>query len=126
MKEACRSNDLSARLLTFSLCWGIPIALFAVGSNVLPLPRMAVWTIALAWAGTACAINARRCGRLHCYITGPLFLLGGLAFALVGLELVALPVGWILVIITVGACLAYALEFALNSKYLRRSLADEA
>jgi len=32
--------------------------------------------------GGACLVNAVRCGRLHCYVTGPFFLLGaiGLVF----------------------------------------------
>jgi hypothetical protein len=29
---------------------------------------------ARAWMGTACPINARRCGRTHCRFTGPYYL----------------------------------------------------
>ena len=29
----------------------------------------------LAWMGTACILNARKCGRTHCYYTGPFFLI---------------------------------------------------
>lgn len=56
------------------VAWWIPkgaiiAALFA------PLPaRAAVWTIALTWMGTACLLNARRCGRTHCRYTGPFYL----------------------------------------------------
>jgi len=31
-----------------------------------------VWTIATLWIGIACAWNARRCGRLHCFVDGTL------------------------------------------------------
>ena len=56
------------------LAWWIPkgaiiVALFA------PVPvRAAVWTVALIWMGTACILNARRCGRTHCRYTGPYYL----------------------------------------------------
>jgi len=30
--------------------------------------------VALAWIGTACALNAKRCGRTHCRYTGPFYL----------------------------------------------------
>src|SRR5712691_5501350 len=56
------------------LAWWIPkgaiiAALFAPG----PV-RAAVWTVALIWMGTACILNARRCGRTHCRYTGPYYL----------------------------------------------------
>ena len=28
----------------------------------------------LIWMGVACIANAARCGRIHCYLTGPFFL----------------------------------------------------
>jgi Ca2+/Na+ antiporter len=34
----------------------------------------AVWIIALIWMGSACILNARRCGRTHCRYTGPYYL----------------------------------------------------
>jgi len=36
--------------------------------------RMVIWIVALAWMGTACTLNARRCGRTHCRFTGPYYL----------------------------------------------------
>jgi hypothetical protein len=41
-----------------------------------------VWMFSLAWMGTGCLLNARRCHRLHCYISGPAFFLGAVALAL--------------------------------------------
>jgi len=32
--------------------------------------------------GTGCILNARRCRRLHCYISGPAFFLGAAALGL--------------------------------------------
>jgi hypothetical protein len=56
------------------LVWWVPkgvliAALFAT----VPL-RAAVWALALIWMGTACILNARRCGRIHCRYTGPFYL----------------------------------------------------
>lgn len=44
-----------------------------------------IWSFALLWAGAACIANACRSGRLHCYITGPFFLLLAAASLLYGL-----------------------------------------
>ena len=44
---------------------------YAVGPCTL---RAAVWSIALLWMGTACILNAQRCGRTHCRYTGPYYL----------------------------------------------------
>jgi hypothetical protein len=33
-----------------------------------------MWLIALAWMGTACLLNARRCGRTYCRFTGRYYL----------------------------------------------------
>ncbi len=35
---------------------------------------MTIWIVALGWMGTACLVNARRCGRTHCRYTGPYYL----------------------------------------------------
>ena len=55
------------------------VALAFFSSGVL---RNWIWIVALLWMGGACLVNAVRCGRLHCYVTGPFFLLGaiGLVF----------------------------------------------
>ena len=39
-----------------------------------PLPRAIIWTAMLLWMGGVCLANARRCGRTHCYLTGPFFI----------------------------------------------------
>jgi len=40
-----------------------------------PVPaRVGISTVALAWMGTACILNYRRCGRTHCRYTGPYYL----------------------------------------------------
>ncbi len=38
--------------------------------------------VLFGWMGTGCILNARRCHRLHCYLSGPAFFLGAAALAL--------------------------------------------
>ncbi len=69
--------------------------LLLVGLFVDPLTRTVMWAGALAWKGTACVANAARCGRTHCYFTGPYFLLLAVGTVLHGFEIVGLgPNGW--------------------------------
>src|SRR6266568_2038929 len=68
------------------LLWGLPlIAILASAFGPLaPMTRGTIWALALLWAGAACITNACRSGRLHCYITGPFFVILGLASLLYG------------------------------------------
>jgi hypothetical protein len=68
------SRDWLNSARTNLLAWWMPhTAMF--GALLLPVPvRVAVWTLALIWMGTACILNARRCNRTHCRYTGPFYL----------------------------------------------------
>src|SRR5438128_9752954 len=69
-----RSHDWLRSPRTNLLAWWIPQAAILAGLFV-PVPvRTAIWVIALIWMGTACILNARRCGRTHCRYTGPYYL----------------------------------------------------
>jgi hypothetical protein len=68
------ARDWVGRAHTNLLAWWIPQGAMLAGL-VLAVPvRTIVWVIALAWMGTACIVNARRCGRTHCRFTGPYYL----------------------------------------------------
>lgn len=68
------SSDWLRSPRTNLMAWWIPHAGILAGLFV-PAPlRAAIWIIALAWMGTACILNARRCGRTHCRYTGPYYL----------------------------------------------------
>jgi hypothetical protein len=68
------SRDWLGRVHTNLLAWWIPHAAIVV-ALFLPVPlRTVIWTIALAWMGTACILNARHCGRTHCRYTAPYYL----------------------------------------------------
>ena len=88
-----RSRDiLSSPMLSFIL-FGVPvIAIIASGqANVGVSWRTGIWTSAFGIMGVACLANAARCGRLHCYLTGPFLLAMALVTLLYGLGI--LPLG---------------------------------
>ena len=59
---------------TSLLAWWLPRATIVAGLFA-PIPaRTVIWTVALAWMGIACVLNARQCGRTHCRYTGPYYL----------------------------------------------------
>lgn len=103
-------NDLLRRPLTLWLLWVAPwVLIIATGMFGDNLARTTGWTFGFAAMGVACLVNARGCGRRHCFYTGPLFLLAALASLLYGLQV--LPLGrngwnWIADGAAVGALLA--------------------
>ncbi len=59
----------------------------------------------------ACVVNAAHCGRVHCYVTGPLYLLAAIATLLAGMEFVPLRSSWIGGAVVGGTILAYVPEW---------------
>jgi hypothetical protein len=85
------SKDWVRRPSAFVLWWGLPI-LLGVCSGFLGLSSVQaalLWTVLFAWMGTGCVLNALRCARLHCFISGPALLLGAIASALVALGVIS-------------------------------------
>jgi hypothetical protein len=56
------------------LAWGIPWIAVITALFASIAVRATIWIIALSWMGTACILNAKRCGRTHCRYTGPFYL----------------------------------------------------
>lgn len=80
---APRPRDFMARPVTAVFWWGLPLAA-GWSADASPIPQTAktlVWAGALVWMGTGCALNARRCHRLHCHIAAPVLFLGAIAVA---------------------------------------------
>jgi hypothetical protein len=68
------SADWVGSTRTKVLAWWLPQAAI-VATLFAPVPvRISSWVIALSWIGTACILNAKRCGRTHCRYTGPYYL----------------------------------------------------
>ena len=72
-------QDDLARTPSIVWLWCVPVVMVITasvlnGSHILSLAGAGVlWTLATAWIGIGCVINARHCGRVHCRIDGVLF-----------------------------------------------------
>ncbi|MCE2509714.1 MAG: hypothetical protein J4G10_01855 [Alphaproteobacteria bacterium] len=106
----------------YMVAWGLPIAALIVAVFLPPLARTIVGTAALLWMGMACLANAARCGRTHCYFTGPFFLVLAAAVALHGFGILWLgPNGWIWLgtAIVVGSVILWWLPERVFGKFAR-------
>ena len=118
----CKSRDiLSSRWRVFILYWLPAIAIVVAGvPSISSGSRTVVWTVALATMGVACIVNALRCGRVHCYLTGPFFLLMALIALSYGLGMLHLGGnGWNLLglMTLIGAIALWCLPEMLLGKY---------
>jgi hypothetical protein len=77
-------KDWVTQPLPVILWWGTPIAIGVSTDLFGPSTRTAAfaWAVSFVWMATGCLLNARRCHRLHCYISAPVFLLGAIAVGL--------------------------------------------
>lgn len=66
--------------------WYFPKGLAILGFLLWP-QRWLLWGVAFLWAGLACCVNAKKCGRVHCTFTGPLY-------GLLGLMALGRSAGW--------------------------------
>ncbi len=107
----------------FLIAWGVPIAALIFGPR-LGVPEIIVTPAALTWMGAACLLNARGCGRMHCFVTGPYFLLLAVVSLLHGFDVVPLgPGGWrgISIATLVGGVLLWYLPERIWGKYVART-----
>jgi len=85
-------NDWVTRPGAGFFWWCLPLGI-GFAANLFGLPARGValiWVVLFVWMGTGCILNARRCHRPHCYISGPVFLLGAVALGLLAAGLLAL------------------------------------
>src|SRR5215467_9486541 len=112
---------LSSPRSALTLFWLPAIAIVVAGTSAFSDNwRTIVWAVALSTMGAACITNARRCGRVHCYLTGPFFLLMALTTLLYGFGVVPLGRnGWNLIGLTilVGAIALCCLPEMFLGKY---------
>jgi hypothetical protein len=91
--QSIRSKDWLRQPMGMMFWWGIPIAL-GMSTNFLHLSltqTALTWAGAFAWMGTGCALNALRCGRRHCFFSGPVLWLGAVAAVLAGFGVISGP-----------------------------------
>src|SRR6266576_126328 len=101
--SACgpQQRDLLCSGTKMFLFWCLPSFAFALGFFVSPGLKTVLWTLSLGFMGTLCSLNASRCGRIHCYFTGPFFILGAVASLAYGiglLQFVACGWKWLVII----------------------------
>lgn len=81
----------------YALAWGLPHVALVLGLLASTPLRAAIWSIALAWMGIACIVNARRCGRTHCRYTGPFYLVMIAPVVVLGSAIVSVGIyAWLL------------------------------
>lgn len=121
MREDLGRSDWIADSRAFALAWGVPFCAL-VGALILSHPaKTLVWAAALTWMGVACLVNARRCGRIHCFYTGPFFLLVALVAVLHGYEIVWLGNEgwrWLGMALGIGGGLLWCIPEHLKGKYV--------
>ena len=69
---------------------------------------------ALVVMGLRCLVNAARCMRLHCYVTGPLCLAAALYVVLSAFGLVVLRLRLFLIVVLGLSCVAQRAEIPLG------------
>jgi hypothetical protein len=121
-EQSCKATDLD-RGGSAVLLWYIPTAALIAGAYWHRFTLL-LWIPALLIMGAACLANAARCGRLHCYVTGPLFLLAAMYVVLWGFHLVPMRPGIFLYSILGITVLAYLAEIPLG-KYRKSDCANQ-
>ena len=116
-----RRKDLLSSRRAAWLIWGAPWALIIIGGAIGDAARTVSWALGFSVAGAACVVNARRCGRRHCFYLGPLYLLAALASLLYGLHF--LPIGnngwnWIMGFALIGTFFFWCVVERLFGKYV--------
>jgi hypothetical protein len=93
--------------------WCLPVVALIVGSYW-QKGRLLLWIPAFLVMGAACLANAARCGRVHCYITGPLSLLAVVYVVLAQFHFVPMDAGYFLDSILAIFILAFLVEIPLG------------
>ena len=112
-------GDVTRNWSRLFLVYGVPsIAMQLVGNlSNSALAVAGTWTAGFAVMGTACLVNARRCGRVHCWFTGPWFLLASVLTVLRYLEVIRISWSTILNAGLLGALLLFFVSENIWGRY---------
>jgi len=119
--QSCATSDLVCGPGAVVL-WYLPAVALLAGL-VWSAVRFWLWTPAFAIMGIACLANAARCRRLHCYFTGPLFLLAAAYVALAGFNVLRMRPGIVLGAVFGMTVLAFLAEVPFG-RYRGRDMAS--
>ena len=111
-QQSCKSCDLLLSWKAIFL-WCFPVIALIVGSYW-QKGRLLLWIPAFMVMGVACLANAARCGRIHCYVTGPLSLLAIIYIVLAQFHLLPMDAGYFLYSILAISILAFLIELPLG------------
>src|SRR5215467_3404951 len=114
MRNQFSHIPLNYRQWVAPLGWTVA-SVAALGALVLPVSPAAstwLWVAFFGLSGTLCSsAYVRRCSRLHCYMTGPLFLLSAFYLSTVELSLVPFMGNtWFLVVVLGTTALSFLAE----------------
>ncbi len=109
---SCQAKDLTRGGMGL-LLWCLPIAAVVVGSSW-TRARPWLWIPAFLIMGIACLANAARCGRMHCYFTGPLLLFAAVYVVLAEFHLVPMRPGIFLDVVILLTVLGFLAELPLG------------
>ena len=105
------------------LVYGVPLLAMQLVGNLSDstLAVAGTWTAGFGVMGTACLVNALRCGRVHCWFTGPWFLLAAAATVLRYMEVIGLTWPTILNGGLLGALLTFFVSEKIWGKYFGKN-----
>lgn len=113
MNNSCVPGQDSARDLTHGvsawLLWCLPVVLLIAG-GAWRQGGAWLWALAFAVMGAGCLANAMRCGRVHCYVTGPLFVLAAVWSLLAALGVTSLHANAVSLVVLCLVLLAFLAE----------------
>jgi len=114
-------RDLSHNSVRNFLLWRLTPLVIIVTGFLGRSPWIEVaWTVSFAVMGAACLFNARRCGRVHCYFTGPFFLLVSAVSLMRGLGIISVEWIWIGGVALAGGILLSCVPERIWGKYKSR------
>ncbi|HLV96137.1 MAG TPA: hypothetical protein VKS44_13170 [Candidatus Acidoferrales bacterium] len=91
------------------LLWCLPALALIVGLDW-TAARVWLWIPAFLIMGVACLANASRCGRLHCYLSGPILLLAAAYVALASVHAIPFAPVALLDAVSILVVLAFLAE----------------
>lgn len=106
-------RDLLASTWPLVVFYCLPTVAIVSGAS-LDAARPWLWIPAFLVMGGACVANAVECGRVHCFITGPLYLGAAVYEALAAARLAPMSVDVFLGIVVAVTVVAYLLEMPLG------------
>ena len=116
--ESCQTDDWACSGMGL-LWWGLPVVALILGARW-ESARPWLWVPGFLLAGVACLANAASCKRVHCYFTGPVYLLAAAYVVLAGFHLLPMNPNVFLAAVVFLTLLAHAAEIPLG-RYRKRA-----